>query len=181
MTVAARTLGDPLLPIPAIRAAVGEVDSNLPPPTVKTFAQEIEDSVTRGFATERALAAALGFFGTAALLLGSVGLYGITSYNVARRTNEIGIRMALGARRNNIAWLVQKDMLWVVISGASIGLIVSAPLTFLIRSLVFGLASFDATTLVLAVFVLLTVSAAAGYFPARRAARVDPMISLRID
>jgi ABC-type antimicrobial peptide transport system permease subunit len=111
----------------------------------------------------------------------SVGLYGITSYRVARRTNEIGIRMALGAQRRSIVWLAQKETLRIVAAGALIGLVASIPLMLLIRRMIFGLASDDITTVIVVVALIIGVSAIATYLPARRAARVDPMLSLRVE
>jgi ABC-type antimicrobial peptide transport system permease subunit len=114
-------------------------------------------------------------------LMVSVGLYGVTSYSVGRRTNEIGVRMALGAQRRDVVWLAQKDTLRIVITGAVIGLLLSVPLMLLIRQGIFGLASWDPLSVALVVALVVIVSGIASYLPARRAAGVDPMRALRVE
>jgi len=121
------------------------------------------------------------FFGLLALLLACIGLFGIMSYSVARRTNEIGIRMALGAERADVLRLVIREGLKPVLLGICIGLPAAIAGGRLIRSLLFDLEPSDPLTIVLATLLLLAVAALAGYLPARRAARVDPMTALRCE
>jgi ABC-type antimicrobial peptide transport system permease subunit len=128
---------------------------------------------------ERMLAKLSSFFSLLALLLSCVGLYGVMSYDVARRTREIGIRMALGAQRRSVVGLVMRQTMLLVIIGVVIGLGAALASTRLIASLLYGLTPNDPLTIALAGLLLLTVAALAGYLPARRAARVDPMIALR--
>jgi ABC-type antimicrobial peptide transport system permease subunit len=123
----------------------------------------------------------LNVFGLVALFLVSAGLYGITSFSVSRRTTEIGIRMALGARRFNVAWLVQRETLGVVLGGSILGAAAAAPVMMLIRRELFGLAPNDPLTMVFGILLVTAVASCAAWLPARRAARVDPMIALRIE
>jgi ABC-type antimicrobial peptide transport system permease subunit len=137
----------------------------------------IEESVLR----ERLLATLSGFFGLLALLLACIGLYGILSYSVASRTNEIGIRMALGARTRAVLWLILREALLTVIIGVAAGLPMIWAVTRLASSLLFDLKPTDPISLLLATLLMLAVAVVAGYLPARRAARVDPMVALRYE
>ena len=130
---------------------------------------------------ERLLAKLSSFFSLLALLLACVGLYGVMSYDVARRTHEIGIRMALGAQRRDVLALVMRESLLLVFIGVVIGLGAALASTRLITNLLYGLTPNDPLTIALAGLLLLTVAALAGYLPARKAARVDPMVALRHD
>ncbi len=174
-----RTAADPLALVSAARAAVASVDPNVPLFGIETETQQIDDALLQ----ERLFAKLAGFFGLAALLLASVGLYGTLSYSIARRTSEIGIRMALGAQRANILRMVLGETLLLVLAGVVIGIPVSlAAMRFassVISDLLFGIKANDVSTMVLATIVLMAVAAFAGFLPARRAARVDPMTSLR--
>ena len=120
-------------------------------------------------------------FGALALLLASIGLFGLMSYSVARRTNEIGIRMALGAQRRDVLRLVMGESMLLVVVGVGIGLAAALAASRLVASLLFGLAPTDAATMAAAMLVLVAVSALAGYLPARRAARVDPLEALHYE
>ena len=177
MNFEVRTAGDAAAMISSIRDAVREVDSNLPLFDVKTQRKQAEESL----AQERLFATLSGFFGVLALLLACVGLYGVMSYGVARRTNEIGIRMALGATTLRITRMVMRETMWVVVIGVVIGLSAAVASTRLIKSMLFGLAPTDPLTISVAALLLIAVAALAGYIPARRAARVDPMIALRYE
>jgi ABC-type antimicrobial peptide transport system permease subunit len=119
------------------------------------------------------------FFGLLAVLLACVGLYGVMSYGVARRTNEIGIRMALGARGVSVLWLVLREALVLVVIGLTIGLVAASLVTKTAASLLYELKPNDPLTIALATTLLAVVAVLAGYFPARRASRVDPMVALR--
>ena len=142
-----------------------------------TQAEHIEGRL----AQETLFAQAYALFGVLALALASIGLFGLMSYSVARRTNEIGIRMALGARRADVVSLVLKESMTIVGIGIVLGLAGALAASRFVSTLLFGLAPADPATIVLAVAVMTAVSMGAGYLPARRAARVDPMIALRYE
>ena len=141
------------------------------------FKTMIEGSILR----ERLIATLSGFFGLLALLLASIGLYGILSYGVASRTNEIGVRMALGARARDVLWLILREALLLVLVGVAVGLPVVFTAARLVSTLLFGLTPTDPASLCLATLLLLAVAMAAGYLPARRATRVDPMVALHYE
>jgi ABC-type antimicrobial peptide transport system permease subunit len=153
------------------------VDKNLPLFNVKTQSQQADESL----AQERLFATLSSFFGLLALLLASIGLYGVMSYNVARRTNEIGIRMALGARRGDVVRLVLQETLLLVLIGLVVGFGTALATTRLISSMLFGLTPNDPITIMLAAWLLIGVAMLAGYLPARRASRIDPMVALRYE
>ena len=121
----------------------------------------------------------VSFFGLLALLLACVGLYGVMSYTVARRTGEIGLRMALGARQTDVAGMVLRETAGLVIGGIVLGIPAALATTRLIESLLFGLEPTDPITIGVVTLVMLTVAGLAGLLPARRAAKVDPMVALR--
>ena len=122
-----------------------------------------------------------GLFGVLALLLACVGLYGIMTYTVARRTNEIGIRIALGAQQRDVRWMVMKETVTLIVVGVAIGLLAALAATRLVTSILFGLNPTDPPTLSLAVALLASAATFAGYLPARRASKVDPMLALRYE
>jgi predicted permease len=175
MSFVARTVGDPMASLAAIRQAVQSVDRDLPLRNVRTQSELIALNFTR----ERLFATLSSFFGLLALALVSIGLYGVMSYTVARRTHEIGIRMALGAQSANVLRMVMGESLLLVLIGLAIGLAGALATTRLIAGMLFGLTPADPMTIALATLLLLAVAALAGWLPARRAARVDPMIALR--
>jgi predicted permease len=172
-----RTAGDPASVLSAARAAVSAADPNIPIRTVETQLSTIE----RRFAQEKVLAQAYALFGGIALFVAAIGLFGLMSYNVSRRTREIGIRMAMGAQRKEVLGLVLRESMVLVVAGIAIGIVASLAAGRLVASQLFGLEPTDPVTLLSAMLVMLVVSAAAGYLPARRAARVDPMIALRYE
>jgi predicted permease len=157
------------------RQAIREVSRNLPIDGVVSLSEHI----SRSLAQQRLVARLASFFGLLALSLACVGLYGVLSYAVARRTNEIGIRMALGARRGDVIWLVSREALALVVAGVVTGLLASLAATRTASTLLYGLEPDDPPTIAAATLLLLAVAALAGYLPARRAARVDPMAALR--
>jgi putative ABC transport system permease protein len=161
--------------ITLIRNEVRSIDPNLPIFNVKTLAEQIDESVSR----ERLVALLAGFFGLFALLLAMLGLYGLMAYAVTRRTREIGVRMALGARAGDVLWLVLRETLLLVFIGIAIGLPVALAVTRLTKGLLFGLAPTDPLTITLATLAMIAVAALAGYLPARRAARINPIVALR--
>jgi predicted permease len=177
MNFAVRAAADVGGLVPAIRDAVRDVDSNLPMFDIKTQRQRSDESVTQ----ERLFATLASFFGVVALVLACIGLYGVMSYGVARRTNEIGIRMALGATASRVTLMVMRETMLVVVIGVVIGLGAAVATTRLVAAMLFGLAPNDSLTISGAVLLMIGVAALAGYIPARRAARVDPMIALRYE
>jgi predicted permease len=177
MSFAVRTAGDPTLLAAPIREAVREVDQNLPLFDVRTQNQQVDLSLSQ----ERLFATLSSFFGLLALLLACIGLYGVMSHAVTRRRNEIGIRMALGARAGHVTSLVVRETLVLVFAGTAIGLGAALAGTRLIGSMLFGLRPTDPVTISFAVLFMMAAAALAGYLPARRAARVDPMIALRYE
>jgi predicted permease len=176
-TILVRTAGEPSALSSAIREAVKQAAANLPPVMMETMDQRLADSLV----TDRMIAELSGAFGVLALILVCVGLYGIMAYATSGRTNEIGIRIALGAPRSGILWLILRESLLLVLIGAAIGL----PLVFAagkwISSLLFGLQPADALTLASAIALMFIVGVFASYIPARRAMRVDPMVALRYE
>ena len=140
-----------------------------------TLAGQVDDSLLE----ERVISALAAAFGALALLLSAVGLYGVLAYSVARRTAEIGIRMALGAPAAQVAWSTLRRMLWLVAIGLAAGTPASLALARLVKSLLYGVTPADAATLASAAALLVLVAIAAGYLPARRAARIDPLAALR--
>ena len=122
-----------------------------------------------------------GFFGALALLLAAIGTYGVLAYAVGRRTNEIGIRMALGASGGSVLWMILRETVSLVLGGIAVGLPLTLAVTRLTGKLLFGLTPADPLTLALAMFAMAVTAAAASYLPARRAARVDPMVALRYE
>ena len=127
------------------------------------------------------MAQLVSFFGLLALGLACIGLYGIMAHAVVRRTNEIGIRMALGAERRDIIWMILRETLILVAIGMAIGVPAALGAAKLISSQLFGLNPSDPVTLLTAAFLLTLVAALAGYLPARRASRVDPLVALRYE
>jgi predicted permease len=176
-TVQVRMAADPLRSIAAIRDAVRQIDPNLPMINVTTQSAEIEQR----FLQEKLIAQAYTIFGGLALLVASIGLFGLMSYSVARRTNEIGVRMALGAERQDVLRLVMRESMVLVVSGVAIGLAGVVAAGRLVANLLFGLAATDPRTIASAAVVMMAVAAIAGYLPARRASRVDPMVALRYE
>jgi predicted permease len=142
-------------------------------------ARPLSEQVSRSLLEERVTAMFSEFFGGLALLLASIGLYGLMSYTVTRRTREIGIRMALGAQTQSVSWMVLRQTLALVLAGIVIGIPCAMGATGMIANQLFGLSSRDPVTFVFVALVLLAVAVLAGYLPARRAMRVDPMVALR--
>jgi putative ABC transport system permease protein len=150
-------------------------------PTITVSFQAFKPMIEATVLRERLMATLSVFFGLLALLLACIGLYGILSYGVASRTNEIGIRMALGAQARNVRWLILREALLLVFIGVAVGLPMIFAVTRLVSTLLFGLTPTDPVSLLLAVLLMLAVAMVAGYLPSRRATRVDPMVALRCE
>ena len=175
--VVARTVGDPSGLIEAVRNAMRQVDPELPLTGMTTQMDQIENRVEQ----ERLFALAYTLFGALALLLACIGLFGLMSYNVSRRTNEIGIRMALGAERSGVVGMILRESMIMVAIGAVIGLGGALAGGRFVESVLFGLSTTDVWTISAVIALTVLVSLAAGYLPARRASRVDPMVALRYE
>jgi ABC-type antimicrobial peptide transport system permease subunit len=160
-----------------VKSAVQEVDPVLRIGEITTLEKRVDQELAREFL----IADIAAFFSVLTLLLVCIGIYGTLAYAVARRTSEIGIRMALGAQRGDVLRLVLRDVLWMLGLGLVVG--VGAALAFgqLLSSMLFGLKPSDMTTIAIAVLVLCFTTLAAGYFPSRRASRVDPVTALRFE
>jgi predicted permease len=170
-----RTAADPRAILPAIREVVAQVNTNLPLFDVKTESEQID----RLLFQERLVARLSGFFALLALVLACVGLYGLLSYEVSRRTREIGIRMTLGAPRENVLKLVLGQGIVLAIVGAGAGIGVALAVTRYLASMLYNVSASDPATIAGVAILLTLVALAACYIPARRATRVDPMVALR--
>ena len=160
-----------------VQQAIHSIDRALPISNVTT----LEEQVARSYSNQTIIAQLSAFFGIVAVFLSSIGLYGIMSYLVSRRTGEIGIRMALGADRSEVRWQVMREVvLWI-----AAGIVIGLPLTFgggrLVRTMLYGLSGSDPFSMIAAVVVLVIAGLAAGYLPARRASRVEPTVALRYE
>jgi ABC-type antimicrobial peptide transport system permease subunit len=176
-TFEVRTAGDPNALVPAIRDTVAEIDRNLPLRDVTTESQQID----RLLFQERLIARLAGFFSLLALVLACIGLYGLLAYEVARRTREIGIRMALGAQRGDVLRQVVKQGLVLALIGAVVGIGVALGVTRYLKAMLYDVRAYDPMTIVVVVALLIVVALAACWIPARRATRVDPMVALRYE
>ena len=162
--------------MPAVKRSLGDVN-----PQISVQFEVFKTMIQNGLLRERLIATLSGFFGLLALLLACVGLYGILAYGVASRTNEIGLRMALGAQRRDVLWLILREALLLVLIGVAVGLPAVMAATRLVSSLLFGLTPADPTSIGAAAILMFAVAAGAGYLPARRATKVDPMVALRCE
>jgi predicted permease len=172
-----RTVSNPSGLAPAVRQAINQVDARLLIFGVTTLSEQVQDTLKQ----DRLLAQLVSFFGVLALILASIGLYGVMSHGVARRTHEIGIRMALGAERSHIAWMVLRETLFLVITGLVIGVPTALLAARLISNQLIGLGASDPLTLIGAAVGLTVVALLAGYIPARRASKVNPLVALRYE
>jgi predicted permease len=171
------TVGDPAKVAGEVRAAMAEIDPNLPILEVRTIAEQLDQSMGQ----ETLISELSSFFSLLALSLACIGLYGVMTYTVMRRTSEIGIRLALGASMARVLWMVLRESLLLLATGVALGIPLTLAAGRLVQSQLFGLRSYDPATLAAAVLVIGAVTMLAAYLPARRAARVDPMIALRYE
>ena len=170
-----RTAGDPLALTKTVRQIVDQSGAGVPITKINTQARQIDQTITQ----ERTFADLCTGFAALALLIACVGLYGTMAYAVARRTNEIGIRMALGAERRGIIWMVLREVLALASVGLLIGLAAAWETTHFLAPLLYGTKPNDPLAISLAVAILIAAALAAGYTPAWRASRIDPMTALR--
>jgi predicted permease len=175
MTYVVRTQQPVAAILPALRSAIQNVDKDLPLRDIRTQSEQIEATISG----ERLFATLTAGFGILALTLACIGIYGIMAYNVARRTSEIGIRLALGARTRQVLFMILRETSWLAVLGIVAGLAAAFGLTRLVRTMLYGLQPTDPATLILAALLLLVIAIAAGYGPARRASRIDPIQALR--
>ncbi len=176
-TIAVRTTGDPEALLGAVRTQVNQLDRNL----ALTNGQTVGQALAQGLWPSRMGAALLGLFGVLALILASIGIYGVLSYSVAQRTSEIGIRMALGAQSTQVLGLVLRQGMLLAGAGAILGVVVALPVTRLASTLLYGVSPTDPLTYISITLLLLAVALLACYIPARRATRVDPLVALRYE
>lgn len=177
MMVEVRTLADPSTVLPEVRGVIESLDRDLPMIDVRTMKNQVQSTL----ADERALAELAGGFSLLALVLASIGIYGMMAYAVTRRTGEIGLRIALGARTKQILSRVLREAFWLTSAGIVVGLGAAVWLTHLIRAMLYGIGSTDALTIATTAMILLSVSLFAAFAPARRASRIDPIRALRHD
>jgi predicted permease len=177
MTVVLRSATDPASQLSAVKNELRNLDSDLPMYYVRTMQQRVEESLAR----RRFSMSLLGVFAAVALVLAAIGIYGVMAYLVNQGAREIGIRMALGATQRNILSLILRRGMALTLSGVAIGLTSAFLLTRFIRNLLFGVEATDPVTFVGISVLLALVALLASYIPARRAAQIDPMISLRCD
>ncbi|HSS78507.1 MAG TPA: FtsX-like permease family protein [Thermoanaerobaculia bacterium] len=177
MTFVLRTAGDPADLAPAARREILAIDKDQPVSEVRTMESWLAESLAR----TRFGTLLLGAFAGLALTLSAAGLYGVMSYSVAQRQNEIGVRMALGARTGDVLRLVVRQGLVLVLVGVALGLAGALALTRVLATLLYDVSATDPLTFAILALLLTAVSAVACYIPARRAARVDPLIAMRYD
>ena len=172
-----RTAGNPAALASALRRKIQDLDKTAAIFDVHTVQEEIDRSLLR----ERLVGTVTGLFGGLALALAAIGLYGLTSYGVVRRTREFGIRIAIGARTGSIVGLVVGEALWLLAAGTAIGLVAAWVLGRVVKAMLFGIEPVDPVSIILAVLVLMAAALFAAWIPARGAARVDPMRALHCD
>ncbi|HEX8184768.1 MAG TPA: ABC transporter permease [Blastocatellia bacterium] len=177
MTLVVRSASDPMTLVAAAQSEVWAIDKNLPVSQVMSMEQVISDSIEQ----QRFNMLLLGIFAALAMALAAIGVYGVMSYSVTQRTHEIGIRMALGAKRGDVLWMIVKQGVIITAIGVCLGLAGAFVLTRLMSSLLYGVSATDPVTFVVIPLVLTGVALGASFVPALKAAKVDPMIALRYE
>jgi ABC-type antimicrobial peptide transport system permease subunit len=172
-----RTVGDAASLTPTARGVLKQIDPKLPLFDVTTLREQLSGALQR----ETLVAELVSFFGLLALLLACVGLYGVMAHGVVRRTKEIGIRMALGAERRGIVWMVMRETILLVLAGIAIGLPAAMGAARLISTQLFGLGPADPFSLIVSALVLVGVASIAGFLPAMKASKVNPLTALRYE
>jgi len=172
-----RTALNPRTIIPEVRSTVSQLDSNLPFFSLRTETEQIDRSLFQ----ERLIARLSSFFGALSLLLACLGLYGLLSYEVSRKTREIGVRMALGARPSDVLRFIVRQGVGLSAVGAAFGILGALGATRYLASLLYGVRPFDPLTFLSVALLLGLVALAACYIPARRASHLDPMVALRYE
>ncbi len=175
VTFEIRTASDAAAAAPTVLRVIAQVDGRLPLSSMRTLNDQMDDSLLQ----ERLIASLASLFGVLAMLLACVGLYGLLAYKVSRKTNEIGIRMALGAGRLQIAGMILRQASLMILAGLLVGIPAAMGVARLLRSQLYGLVPYDPMTILFAVSLMTAVASLASYLPARRAMRVDPMVALR--
>jgi putative ABC transport system permease protein len=177
LSIVVRTMAEPKLETAALRSALAEIDPNQPLVNVRTM----EENISVNVAQPRFRTWLIGIFAGLALVLAGIGVYGVMSYTVTQRTNEIGIRVTLGAQPADVFRIVVGEGLRLALMGVGIGLLAALALTRVLQSFLFGISAHDPLTFIGVAGVLTIVGPAASYFPARRATRVDPLVALRYE
>jgi len=175
MVFALRTSGDPLLYVNSVREVVHQTDAGVPLSDVRSQRADIDQTINQ----EITFAELCSGFAILALTIACVGLYGTVSYNVARRTGEIGIRMALGAQRAGVVRMVLREVFLLAAVGLAIGVATALATSKFVASFLYGMKPNDPLAFLAAVAILLVAAILGGYAPARRASRIDPMVALR--
>jgi macrolide transport system ATP-binding/permease protein len=175
MVYALRTSGDPLRYVKSIRQIVRQADPRIPVSEIRTQVADIDRTINQ----EIVFAELCSGFAILALVIACVGLYGTVSYDVSRRTGEIGIRMALGAQRGGVLRMVLREVLMLAAVGLAVGMSIALATCKFVESFLYGMKSNDPVALTLAVMTLLIAALLAGYVPAWRASRIDPMTAVR--
>jgi predicted permease len=172
-----RYTGDPAPVISAVRNAIAQVNPQIVVSNVSTLAESVDGSI----ATQKLIAQLSAFFGALAVFLACIGIYGLLSYSVLRRTNEIGIRLALGAQTGTLRWMVLRESLLLLTIGLALGVPTALTSTGILRKLLYQLSPTDPWTFVMSTIVIAAMTLVAAWLPARRATKVDPMVALRCD
>ena len=177
MTLMVRTAGTPTALVGPLRNELRALNKDVPVYSV----QVMEERIGGQLAADRMIAVLLSIFGAGALLLAAIGIYGVMGYSVARRTHEIGVRIALGAERRDILTLIIGQGMVLVLIGAGLGLVLALAFTRVVKSLLFGISATDPLMFAAVVLVLVGVALLACYLPARRATKVNPLVALRYE
>ena len=172
-----RYTGDPAPVITAVRNAITQVNPQIVVSNVSTLAESVDGSI----ATQKLIAQLSAFFGALAVFLACIGIYGLLSYSVLRRTNEIGIRLALGAQTGTLLWMVLRESLLLLTIGLALGVPIALTSTGILRKLLYQLSPTDPWTFAASIAIVAAMTVLAAWLPARRAAKVDPMVALRCD